>query len=66
MKTDSRGRKPCEDSGRDGGVQLQAKHCRPPAEAGRGKERFQPEFSRELSPADTFDFGLLAFRTVRE
>ena len=50
-----------------GVMQPQLKNpCLEPSEAGRGKGVFPPEPLEGVQPYQHLDFGLLAFRTLRE
>ena len=48
-----------------GAMQLQAKECLEPPEAGGSKDRFSPRDFRENVVLPYLDFGPLASRTVR-
>lgn len=47
-------------------IQPQAKKCLEPSEAGRDKKNYFIETSEGVQPCQQLDFGLVAFRTLRE
>lgn len=64
--TDTEGRRPCGDGGRDGSCAATSQGMPESPEAGRGKKGSSPRGFEGMWPCQHLDFKLLASKTVRE